>query len=518
MVKRFSALARALVGAGLLLAAGCSSNAAAGNTSGPTGTLTIAINAAPTLDPYKANVDPNNIQTVSLGYASLIRLNADRSFTEDLAQSYGYSDKENKVFQMKLRSGLKFADGTPITADAVVNSLQYMLKVSPKAKSWAGTISSITAPDASTIVVTNKAPNPVMRQIFSQAILSGSVISPAGLGDPSKLAQQTFGAGPYVLDAANSVPGDHYTFTANPNYWNKANQLWQKVVERVIPDSNATVQAIQAGQIDYAIVNADAGPAVKAANLRTVTSGAAMIGLILADRDGVVDPHLKDVRVRQALNYAIDREAITKTLFGTFAHPTSQTAAPGFDGYDKALDTRYPYDPAKAKSLLAEAGYTGGFTLKVETQSLFGISLVTQAVAAQWKEIGVTVDMTTDAQTAQWLDSVMSRKYPVTGYAFGNLPTYLLSLNFMAPVPNPFNPFASSDAQLNQLLAQAGAEPDPAQQAAIYKQATAHLADLAWFAPIARIDSIAVLGPRVAGIEQTSDNGLPNIVTVRPSK
>ncbi|MEU9829793.1 ABC transporter substrate-binding protein [Micromonospora chersina] len=478
-------------------------------------TMTMAVAAPPTLDPYKANLDLNNIPLVALGYASLIRMNSDRTFTGDLAESYGYVDRQNKVFQVKLRPGLKFADGTPLDAAAVVASLEYMRKVSPKAKTWAGTISQITAPDAATVVVTNRTSNPVMPLLLSQQVLSGSVISPAGLADPTKLAQQTFGAGPYLLDPTQSVASDHYTYVANPHYWDKKRQSWQKIVVRVIPDSNATVQAIQAGQVDYAALNADAGPAVTAAGLKHVTASVATLGMVLADRNGVVAPELKDVRVRQALNHAIDRASITKAIFGEFAQTTSQTTAPGFDGYDAALDNRYPYDPGLARKLLAEAGLAKGFTLKAETQA-GGMSIVAQAVAAQWKKVGVTVDLTTDAQVPQWLQNVMSRRFPVAAYGYGNLPTYLTSLDFMRPAPNPFNPFGTSDARLDGLLDQANAEPDPGRQAALFRQATARTADLAWFTPVVRIDGIAVTGATVTGAEAAADNGLPSVLTVRP--
>ncbi|MCL7459620.1 ABC transporter substrate-binding protein [Micromonospora echinofusca] len=510
---------RLLAAASLLAAAaltGCSGAATDGASNADAQTLTLAISAPPNLDPYKANIDLNNIPTVALAYAPLIRMNADRTFTGELAESFGYVDQQNKTFQMKLRPGLTFADGTPLDAKAVVASLEYMRKVSPKAKTWAGTITSITAPDASTVVVTNKAPNPSMRQIFSQAVLSGSIISPAGLADPDQLAQRTFGAGPYVLDAAETVPNDHYTYVANPRYWNKADQHWKKVVVRIIPDSNSTVQAIQSGQVDYAALNADAGPAVKAAGLRHVTASVALVGVVLADRNGTVAPALKDVRVRQALNHAIDRATITKTIFGDFAHPTSQTAAPGFDGYQPALDDRYPYDPAKAKQLLTEAGYPNGFTLKVEAHTP-GIGVVTQAVIGQWKKIGVNVELTTDTQVQQWLENVLSRKFPVVGFGYGNLPTYLSSLDFMRPVPNPFNPFATADAELARLLDQAIAEPDQGKQSALFKQAVARTTELAWFAPVVRMDGIGVMGPRTAGVQTTADNGLPSVVTLRPA-
>ncbi|MDI1461453.1 ABC transporter substrate-binding protein [Catellatospora sp. KI3] len=499
----------------LAAAAACSSEPQP-STDPAAKTLTIAISGPPTLDPYKANIDPNNISTVQLAYASLIRLNADRSFSPDLAESFGYTDKQNKIFQMKLRSGLTFADGTPLDAAAVVASLKYLLKVSPKAQTWTGTITDITAADAQTVVVTNSAPNPVMRQIFSQAVLSGSVISPKGLADPTALAKQTFGAGPYVLDAAQTVPNDHYTYLPNPKFWNKSAQYWQKVVVRVIPDTNARVQAIQSGQVDFVSLTSDAGPAVKATGLPYATAGIAVVGMELADRDGAVAPQLKDVRVRQALNYAIDRAAITKAIFGTFAVPTSQMAAPGFDGYSKELDDRYPYDPEKAKSLLAEAGFPNGFTLKVETQQGFGISIVAQAVVAQWKKIGVEVELTTDTQTAQWLTNVTSKKFPVMGFAYGNLPTYLTSLDFMLPRPGPFNPFASGDAKLSQLLTAAAAEPDQAKQTALFQQAAGQMIELAWLAPVIRLQGLAVTGPRIGGYEQTADYGLPNVTTLRP--
>ena len=110
----------------------------------------------------------------------------------------------------------------------------------------------------------------------------------------------------------------------------------------------------------------------------------------------------------------------------------------------------------------------------------------------------------------------MSRKFPVTAFGYGNLPTYLSSLDFMRPVANPFNPYATDDAQLRQSLERAVAEPDPTTQAGLFQQAVARLTDLAWFAPVVRMDGIAVTGTRVAPLEAAADNGLPSVVTVRP--
>lgn len=506
------------VAAALLLTA-CSTASSSGGGSGTSigDTLTYAVSGPPTLDPYKANLDPNSMTNINLAYAALIRMNPDRTFTGDLAESFKYTDSQNKVFQLKLRPGVKFADGTPVDAAAVVASLEYFRKAGVNAAGWGGSISSITAPDPSTVVITNSTSNPVMPMLMSQALLSGSIISPAGLADPSKLAQQTFGGGPYTLDPAATVPNDHYTYTSNPNYWNKAQQRWKKVVVRIIPDGNATVQAIQTNQVDAAVVGPDAGSALTAAGLQHVKAGTAMMGMVLADRRGTIAAPLKDVRVRQALNYAIDRAAVAKVIFGDFGEPTSQMSIPGYDGYRQALDTRYPYDPAQAKSLLAAAGYANGFTLKVETQGFFGINIVSQAVIAQWKKVGVNVELTTDAQPPQWIANVMSGKFPVTGFGYGALPTYLSAQNFMLPTANPFNPFGTGDKQLNQLLTKAAAEPDPAKQAAVYQEATARLSELSWFAPVARVAGILVVGNRLGNVDKAANGSLPDVLSLRPA-
>ncbi len=89
---------------------------------------------------------------------------------------------------------------------------------------------------------------------------------------------------------------------------------------------------------------------------------AAMVGMYIADVDGTVVPAFKDLRVRQALNYAIDREAITKSVYGDFGIPTDQYVPEGIGGYLPELEDVYPYDPEKAKELLAEAGYPDGFS------------------------------------------------------------------------------------------------------------------------------------------------------------
>ncbi|MGH9185791.1 MAG: ABC transporter substrate-binding protein, partial [Acidimicrobiales bacterium] len=285
-----------------LTAAACSSSDNAppdpGTASGPQvgDTFTIALGGPPTLDPYKANPDPTSTFPLNLTYAALIHRNADGTYGGDLAESFAYTDDENKAFVIKIRPNLQFADGTPIDADAVVASLAYFRQVGLNSRTWGGSIDTITATDPLTIQVTNKVPNPDMPFIFSQASLAGSIISPAGLADPSKLGQATFGAGPYVLDTSQSVANDHYVFTPNPNYRDPSARHWQKVVIRVITDPTAAVQSVQAGQVDFSGAPSNLIPAIEAAGLPYSQGPAAIIGVALADRDGTVASPLADQR------------------------------------------------------------------------------------------------------------------------------------------------------------------------------------------------------------------------------
>jgi peptide/nickel transport system substrate-binding protein len=106
---------------------------------------------------------------------------------------------------------------------------------------------------------------------------------------------------------------------------------------------------------------------------------------------GGPQPYLKDVRVRQAINHALDRKLMSQALFGKFAEPSAQLQARGFVGYDARLEERYPYDPAKAKELLAAAGYPKGFELSVAYVNNSMSQLLQQAVGAQLRKVGITV-------------------------------------------------------------------------------------------------------------------------------
>ena len=497
-------------------ACGGSSSGGSGGSGGAGGTLTVASMSPPaSLDPAKANVGSDNWY-VNLTYDTLLRLGPKGQMEPDLATKWGYVGTGNKVFDLTIRQGVTFADGTPLTAKAVAASLEYARK-SGLNVSWTSAISSVTATGPYTVRITCATPNPVLPGLLDQVSMVGSVISPAGLADPSKMGTQSFGAGPYVLDAAHTVAGDHYTYTPNPGYWDKSKIHWKQVVIKVVSNPNSALQAVQTGQADAVGITPNQVPTAVSAGLKVTYSPVAFMGVNLADRGGTVAKPLASLQVRQALNYAVDRASIAKALFQQYGEPTDEISIPGQDGYAPDDENQYPYDPAKARKLLAAAGYPHGFSLKVETQQGGGTDLLTQAVLQDWKQIGVTTEVTTDTTIGQWLSNAVSRKFPVLGFGYGAAPSYLVSLDWMLPHATAFNPFATSDPTLTAMLAKAAAAP-AAEQPALDQAAMRYVVAQAWVVPVARFDGIfAYSGSKVTGFDVNSGNFLPDIAwTVAP--
>src|SRR5262249_26430229 len=140
-------------------------------------------------------------------------------------------------------------------------------------------------------------------------------------------------------------------------------------------------------------------PAAKAAGLNVITAPSGFVQILILDRgpktpDGKSPNPLASVKVRQALNYAIDRAKITKAIYGQYGVPTSEMGTS--DGFVPSLQNYYPYDPAKAKKLLADAGYPNGFSFTLTSESQFGTLAdpVVQAIAQQYKAIGVDMKVT----------------------------------------------------------------------------------------------------------------------------
>lgn len=500
----------------VLVASACTFGGTTPSTRDGSATLTIGLAFAPTsTDP--GNAGGGNVMFLQLAYDSLIHMASDGSLKPGLATSWNFVGVGNTTFELHLRSGVQFSDGTALTADVVKANLdRYRSDAGLATASQLALVTEVSAVDPLTVRLTLSGPDPALPTKLSEFYGAGDMISQAAVTDPKKMADTTYGAGPYTLDSSATVAGDHYTFTPNPNYWNKSAVNYDKVVLKVLPNPNTAVAALQSGQVDFVSGTHASAASAKAAGLQVIEVPHTWVGLALADRAGTLVPALADVRVRQAINYSIDRETIASGLVDTYGGPTptEQIVLPDQDGYNNT--TRYSYDIAKAKQLLAQAGYANGFTLPVVSWAQ--TTPVLQAVANNLAQVGIKLEITDAANnTDKYLQDVPSGKFAAYGITFGQLPVSMMGPLLFLPSASFFNPFKTSDPQIESLYRQA-AEADPITRAKLDQEIVGRIVDLGWFAPVLFQPVSYFARSTVTGIQATPANPIPNPVEWRPAQ
>ncbi|TXK19305.1 ABC transporter substrate-binding protein [Homoserinibacter sp. GY 40078] len=490
---------------------GCSSGSSGGGLAEQSpDTLRIAISSPPaSLDPALAgNGDPLQI-LYELAYDPLIYQLPDGSFAPGLATEWGFVGEGNKVFDLTLREGVTFTDGGELTAEGVKAYFEYYGSVSGFG-SRVQNFESIDVTGPLSLRITLKEPNPQLAYMLTQDLGTGNVISPVALENVETLGTSTAGAGQYVLDETKTVANQTYVFTANPDYWNPDAINWETIEVKVLANTAAALSAMRTNQIDYMFGSAKEAEAAEEAGFN-VTTEPYLFGFVsLLDRGGEVVPALGDLRVRQALNYAIDRDSLVSGLFGDYASPSQQLLLPGADGYDESLESAYTYDPDKARALLAEAGYADGFTIPMAAYNLQpGETDVAQAIASYWDAIGVTTEVTVAQTINDYAQMILNKEAVSTVFEYGGQPFYLVATQLLAP--GFFNPFNSTDPEISALIAE-GAAANSDDAPAIYKELQAEVQKEAWFAPFASIDKVVISRPGLEGIQMTPDSLNPNPV------
>ena len=445
--RRASVVLAGVLGAGLLAACG---GGAGGASSSSSDTLTIAIPAdSPTS--FEPNLECSS-PMFQLAYEPLIRTGLDGAYEPGIAESWQYS-KNNTVFTMKIQDGIKFADGTDVTRDSVLDTLNYYKSVpglnDGYIKPW-----TVKADGDDSVQIISPEPFIGMESILGDSgnCNNGLIISAAGLKDPEKLKTQTFGAGPYVYEPSESEPGDHYTYTPNPNYYDKSRQNWKKVVLRVMADQNTALNALASGQIqvDMAGGTSLVTQAEEKGYDVTVQRKSA-IAMMLWDREGELTPALGDVRVRRAMALALDRDAIANAV-GPDVTPQDQFTLTDYVGYDPDLPSKYTYDVDEAKKLLAEAGYADGFsmTLEVNSEDPAATTAVNAAVD-QLSKIGIELKIKALPNTSFFTDFA-AKKYSAGAVSYGLygvLPGDAYRL-YKSPFSDVWNPFKSVDPDIDK--------------------------------------------------------------------
>ena len=423
-------------------------------------------------------------------YEPLVRVRADGSFEPALATAWELS-ADSKEATFTLRKDAKFSDGEPVNAEAVKKSIEYFrAKKGPFSVNLA-TVTSIDVVDAYKVRIKTSVPNPALINLFEAYWLGGDIISPKALATPDALAKGTYGAGPYMLDAAATVTGKTYTYVPNPHYYDKSRIKWDKVVMLVFEDQNSAVQAMKAGQVKLLVSDPVTGHANRDKldkTMRMISEAVQWTGLIVMDRDGIVNPALKDVRVRKAINHAIDRKLIAKALLGDFADPTVQLQGRNFMGYDAANEAKYPYDPAKAKALLAEAGLGQGLNVKISYVNNTLSRTMSQVLAGQFKKVGINATLNELQGFGAMQAANAARQIELLVFNSNSGVPNLARFQTLAP-KGSLNFYNTEDAKLTQLIDEAANLPLTKAEAA-WKKVYAHVTDIAWFAPIAATHTV----------------------------
>ena len=239
-----------------------------------------------------------------------------------------------------------------------------------------------------------------------------------------------------------------------------------------------------------------------------------VIGLVFADRAGTMVPALKSLQVRQAINYAIDRPAITAALFGKYGQPTDEITGPGFPGYDPALEGLSGSDPAKAKQLLASAGYPNGLTITVGSTPSASIDLMSQAIAANLAAVGITLDIKSEP-AASYGQHLLSGFYPAYTFDFG-LGDYYSQGNNMYRYNATLNPFHSQDRIMNTLY-EDGSRQSAQAAAVTWRKLAAVISSRAWFATVSLIHRFYYARATLDGVKWQGATASPDIVDIYPA-
>lgn len=343
------------------------------------GTLRAAVNADSSGFLY-GNDNPS-LWPRSLVMLSLTRLSPDgRSAEADAAKSWEASE-DYKTFTFHLRDGLKFSDGSPVTAADVVATFQAYQGSKTYAATWPDGM-TISAPDPSTVVFTTAQPT----ALFAERWIAEQAIFPAG-SDLDAMNDQPLSGGPFILDSWQK--GQVMSFKRNPNYWNQPYPCLDGVDLVVVPDQNTQALQLQAGQVDYAQnLPANQVAAIRNGNGTTVATFPTWADTMIRLNEKE-HPEFQDKNVRQAMNYAIDKQGIIDSVYFGLAS-VADSPLPRTPSY--VAQTPYAYDLDKAKALMAKSAFPNGFktTLIIDAGDTVA-SGVASIVKAQLAEIGIDV-------------------------------------------------------------------------------------------------------------------------------
>ena len=412
-------------------------------------------------------------------YDTLLKKKEDSTLIPGLAKSWKYN-ADQTVLTLNLRPGLKFTDGSPEDAKAVVKNLVANRDGKGPNASYLASMTTAVAKNASTVVITLSDNDPAFLENLADT--AGLIQSAKTIGGAAEKTKPV-GAGPYIFNAKASKFGDHYTFNANPKYWDAKNVTYSTLTLKYIKDATAMVNALQTGAVQGAnVATNSAVPTLKAAGLKFVSSYLDCLGIYLADRNGKMGTPLNNVKVRQAMNMVFDRAAMLQAIDNGQGKVTEQYFPSASKSYSAALNNTYKFDVAGAQKLMNEAGYSKGFTLSMPTLAFYFGDAAYAIIKAQLAKINITVDE--QPQTgATFIGDLLAPKWPAYLMQFERSGNTWKMLNFMVTDNALFNNDKFSSSTVSSLIGRYQGASDEATRVALGKKINTALVNEAWFIP-----------------------------------
>ena len=504
----------------MLVVAACTSSPAApaGQAQGAPvsgGTVTIPIVADPTLNPWSPNAFIESLFVNRVLFDGLTKPGKDLAPAPDLAVSWTTS-ADGLSWTFKLREGVKWSDGTPFTsADVAFTFNDIVLKPDLGAQNRGNfsAVKSVTAVDATTVRfdLSRKFSALTSYLAYNSGIVPKHILS----ADPLKTNTFNKGVpvstGPFKVEKYTS--GQSVSLVRNENYFG-AKPYLDKVVFTVVPDANTQIAQALAGDIGIMILDDKAAVArVKSASNLAVVSRPLVQYYWLALNQ--TDPRFTDVRVRQAFVQAIDRQAIIKSVELGYGSIANSAITPALKAYfDPSLSSRYPYDPQKAKELLAAAGWTPGaggvlmkegkpfqFTMDVGQKGV--LEPVNALIQQDLKKVGVVADLNTMEWNSYIQKVVVRREYTasVNWWTYPSDPD-VFPYYASSAAGKGFNIPGYQDPKLDEILIQGQATSDLEARKAVYKQLQSYMADTLPYLFLWYPDEVDVLSSSLQGVPE----------------
>jgi peptide/nickel transport system substrate-binding protein len=332
-----------------------------------------------------------------------------RSFEPWLAEEITMSD-DRKTMTFRLRDDVKFSDGERLDAAGVQRYYESVVKSEQYA--YGGLIvgydPKFTATDEYVLELTTS--KPIYAPDFRMLLTSATpVLSPSAVDNPERALSEPLGSGPYLL--GETVDGVEATFTRNPDYWNPEAFPFDQIVLKTFDDPVAMLNALKSGQIDATVLELGQVADAEASGFALHEGGSGYSAIFVRDPENSTIAALRDVRVRQAIAMAFDREAIAEKLLLGHGTVSSQAFIPAQAEYIEGKDNRYPYDIDQARSLLTEAGYSDGFDVVVPAYS--GTASLEPIVESALNAIGIRVTYEDFPDYLGWFTAMTSGDYPL---------------------------------------------------------------------------------------------------------